>query len=204
MQALAHDFVLRRNIRIGHAACDDGHLSPPNTFLKLTYGSHHTRLVTGTAALWNTLIRKKHIKATRQIPWPELQVIHSGEAFGITASDHATTFGGLIEIKEEHDDTDGLSGWDFLAQDDSDDLDIDSVLQDLDIDPALVQVPRRHNANADADTAGTSVSNTSVPQHMDDARTGPHSATIVSCIPQTRPLIFSCFFSVACLGPYSG
>ncbi|KAH9952283.1 hypothetical protein BC827DRAFT_1159983 [Russula dissimulans] len=168
MQALVHDFVLRCNIRIGHATCHDDNLSPCSPFLQSTYGSHHTHLVTHMAALWNVLIGKKRVKVTSQIPRPELQIVHSGETFGIAASDHATTFGGLIEIKEEPHDGNGL--WDFLAQDDSDDSDINPILQDLNIDPMLLQVPHQHNANANA--------NTSVPQHVDNTHIGTWPATI--------------------------
>src|SRR5712672_716698 len=183
MQALAHDFVLRRNIRIGHTTCDDDNLSPPNLFLKSTYGSHHIHLVTRTAALWNALIGKKHVKATSQIPRPELQVIHSGEAFGIAASDHATTLGGLVEIKEEPHNPDGL--WDFLAEDDDDsDLDIDPILQDLDIDPMLLQISHHSTKGTTKDN----VAGDATPATSTGSKRKP-DCTDRDVIPSKRPRI---------------
>jgi hypothetical protein len=135
MVALAHDFVLRRNVRIGSAARD----RPPTPFLKSTHGSHHTRLVTRIASLWNAALRKPSNKANLD-PRPELPYVNSGEKFGLVTSDHLTSCGGLIEIKKEepHDELLDLSTHDSN--------DVDRILQDLNIDPLLLLVPQHDGA----------------------------------------------------------
>lgn len=99
MRALSHDFVLRRNIRIGFAARG----KDSTTFLKWTYGSHHTRLVTHIASTWNGLLDRKAIQRLNSSldPRPVLQVVNSGERFGVVASEDAISFGGLMDTEEE-------------------------------------------------------------------------------------------------------
>jgi hypothetical protein len=113
-RALSHDFVLRRNIRVGLT----GKYHKPEPFLSSTYGCHHIRLVNHTASLWNALLRRKQplsvVEPNNLATLPELRQINSNEAFGIVSSENAISFGGLFEIKEEdqndfdlHDDAIG-------------------------------------------------------------------------------------------------
>jgi hypothetical protein len=134
MRALGHDFVLRRNIRIGFAA---RHGEESTTFLKWTYGSHHTRLVTRIASTWNGLLGRKTIQRLDLglNQRPILRVVNSGEKFGLVASDDATSFGGLVDIKKEEPHEESLD----LILHDSDE--IEHVLHDINIDPALLSAP---------------------------------------------------------------
>jgi hypothetical protein len=134
MRALGHDFVLRRNIRIGFAARGED----STTFLKWTYGSHHTRLVTHIASTWNGLLGWKTIQRQNSSlnPRPILRVVDSGEKFGLVASDDAMSFGGLVDIKKEEPCEDELLD---LTLHDSDE--VKHILRDLDIDPALLSAP---------------------------------------------------------------
>jgi hypothetical protein len=133
MRALGHDFVLRRNIHIGFAARG----KDPTTFLKWTYGSHHTCLVTHIASTWNGLLGWKTIRRLDLSldPRPILQVVNSGEKFGLVASDDATSFGGLIDIKKEEPHEESLD----LVLHDNDE--VEHILHDLNIDPALLSAP---------------------------------------------------------------
>jgi hypothetical protein len=135
MRALGHDFVLRRNIRIGFAARGDN----STTFLKWTHGSHHTRLVTRIAATWNGLLGWKTIQKQNLSldPRPVLQVVDSGEKFGLVASEDAASFGGLIDIIKKEEPRDELL--DLTTLHDSDEA--EDILRDLNIDPALLSAP---------------------------------------------------------------
>ena len=68
-------------------------------FLTSTHGSHHVGLVTAIATLHNEIRNVKLVSNIKSLP--ELSDIHSNEVFGLTQSDHASTFGGMIDIKEE-------------------------------------------------------------------------------------------------------
>lgn len=133
MRALGHDFVLRRNIRIGFAARG----KDSTTFLKWSYGSHHTRLVTRIASTWTGLLGSKTIRWLNLglKPRPILRVVNSGEKFGLVTSDDATSFGGLIDIEKEEPHEELLD----LIPDDSDE--VEHILHDLDIDSALLSAP---------------------------------------------------------------
>jgi hypothetical protein len=127
--ALAHDFVLRRNIRIGYLQ------EKPTRFVSSTYGSHHLHLVSHVAALWNDLIKNEKKVVKGLSPLPVLQKVVSQEGFGLVRSRQMETFGGLIEIKD--DDEADLESHLPLC----DDIDIDEVLQGLGVDPALQFLP---------------------------------------------------------------
>lgn len=123
--ALGHDFVLRRNCRISIN-------NKPSLFALSTHGSHHIRLINHAARLSNTLVSKEKTD-TGSVPLlPELQTVNSGEEFGLVSSDYATSFRGLIEIKEEVKD-------EYIP--DYDASDVDALMRDLSIDPALLVVP---------------------------------------------------------------
>lgn len=100
-EALAHDFVLRRNVRIGYSCleAEDG-TDLGKTFLASTHGLHRIALIDGIARHWNTLI-DTHKRATGLAKRPRLTSVQSGEVFGIVDSANAATFGGLFDIKEE-------------------------------------------------------------------------------------------------------
>ena len=134
MRALGHDFVMRRNIRIGFTARG----SDPTTFLKWTYGSHHTRLVSCITSTWNDLLGRKTTWKLNLSPRPILRVVNSGEKFGLVASNDATSFGGLIDIKKEepHDDLQ-----DLVLHDSDGDHAVEHILSDLNIDPTLLHAP---------------------------------------------------------------
>jgi hypothetical protein len=59
-----------------------------------------------------------------------------GETFGLVSSAHATTFGGLFEVKEREPE-DGL----YTMPKDDDDI-LDDVLHELNIDPCLLPKPQ--------------------------------------------------------------
>jgi hypothetical protein len=127
--ALSHDFVLRRNLRAKKS--DDA-------FSNSTFGSHHIRLVDSVAKRWNKLqtAEPKYL--------PQLPEIASGESFGAVHSEHATTFGGLLEIKAEPEDDD----LENFANDY-----VDKVMQDLKVDPLLLFTLQRNDAPSLGDAA---------------------------------------------------
>ena len=76
MNALCHDFVLRRNMRILWQAGS----SKRSTFVQSTQGSHHIRLVSHANAVWNL------IKSPESAVAPVLRIVDSGERFGLVQS----------------------------------------------------------------------------------------------------------------------
>ncbi|KAF8580074.1 hypothetical protein K439DRAFT_1648290 [Ramaria rubella] len=94
--ALAHDYVLHRNIRIATNS------TTPSPFVYSTFGSHHVRLVSQVAQLWNMLLskEKQDIQASLS-SLPELHDICSGEHFGLVRSENALTFSGLFKEENE-------------------------------------------------------------------------------------------------------
>jgi hypothetical protein len=143
--ALAHDFVLRRNIRIGYSQ------EKPTPFVTSTYGSHHIHLVSHVAALWNALIKNDKTAVTSLLPLPMLQSVASKEVFGLVKSRQIETFGGLIEIKDDETDESGS----HLPL--CDNIDVDEVLQNLGMDPALQFLPLiTPNSNSNCGNAPSS------------------------------------------------
>ena len=123
--ALAHDFVLRRNVRIGTMACK------PTAFVASTFGSHHVHLVNDVARLWNQLVHERKDSALELLP--ELPDVQSGERFGLAKSRHVETFTGLLEIKTEIADEN--------MKDLLDEIDANEYLRHLDVDPKLRFLP---------------------------------------------------------------
>jgi hypothetical protein len=117
-EALAHDFVLRRNLRIGysHEKKDSG------TFLLSTRGSHHISLVDHIAELWNVLV-SSHKRAIGLPSRPRLPAVDSGETFGIVNVMFAATLDGMFEVKREE-----CEGESWLLQSHSED---EAVLADV-------------------------------------------------------------------------
>ena len=103
--ALGHDHVHRRNIRLAK------HLRHPTSdqalrtrdFARSTHGSHHIHLTIAVSTLWNSLVSSAGSPSTlRTRPLPRIST-HE-EHFGLVVSDHSSTFGGLLEIKDEPED----------------------------------------------------------------------------------------------------
>lgn len=102
--ALGHDFVLRRNIRIGLSKST----SKKSSFISTTSGSHHIRLVNHNNQEFNRLLKKEPSTSTSTYqhpkPLPILPQVRSGEKFGLVPSAHTEAYGGLLSIKEEGDE----------------------------------------------------------------------------------------------------
>ncbi|KAJ7130666.1 hypothetical protein C8R46DRAFT_1236100 [Mycena filopes] len=140
--ALSHDFVLRRNIRVSFSRAVGTAGSRP--FVRSTHGSHHTRLVQRVASMFNTIF---HVEAGRTKSLvsqdslhPILQIVASGEVFGLVSSQHNDTFGGLLTLKSEDTDQDQL-----LEQALETVPDAQELLTDLNIDPVLLFQPQQPN-----------------------------------------------------------
>ncbi|KAK7055962.1 hypothetical protein R3P38DRAFT_3170627 [Favolaschia claudopus] len=123
--SLAHDFVLRRNIRTALS----GKYKSSKLFVKSTFGSHHIALVDHIAALWNELVSNKPSNSLH--PRPRLDDIQSGETFGVVNSQNTDTFGGLLTIKDEDED-------DMITLDPEEQ---EQLLHELNLDPALFTQP---------------------------------------------------------------
>ncbi|KAL6305557.1 hypothetical protein BKA93DRAFT_824944 [Sparassis latifolia] len=128
LTALGHDHVLQRNIRVvfnaGHDSIDK--------FLASTHGLHHIHLVDGIARLWNSMIKDAEIVKSRGLSHlPTMQVVDSGEKFGLVKAEYATTYHHLTcTVKDELDE-------DLLDLSLHDDASADLILRELAIDPAL-------------------------------------------------------------------
>lgn len=133
---LAHDFVLRRNLRVATS-----HPKTSGAFALSTYGSHHIRLCNHVAELFNTLIDcESHPEHC--IPLPALTLTNSHEVFGLVHSDHTESFGGLIVIKDEpiEPESNQIDMLDDLELDmDSDPV---ALAQEMSIDPQLFNLPQ--------------------------------------------------------------
>ncbi|KAL6300464.1 hypothetical protein BKA93DRAFT_819424 [Sparassis latifolia] len=134
LHTLCHDFVLWQNIRVTYR----NDQQTTGDFLQITFGSHHVRLVDTVAKFWNALLTGDDIGA---LPAglhkaPELEVVSSGETFGLVNAKSAMDYHNLLEIKEEPDELIDLSLQDELTA--------ESILRELDINPALLQEPAAH------------------------------------------------------------
>jgi hypothetical protein len=138
-EALAHDFVLRRNLRIGFSHMNEG--SDP--FLLSTQGSHHTSLVDHIAEIWNTLI-SSHKRALGLPKRPRLPTVDSGETFGLIDTTYTTTFDALFEVKKEERDSNET----WLLPPQSDEVALDDVLERLGIDTEKLTQPLIVDMNA--------------------------------------------------------
>ena len=91
--------------------------------------------------LHNNILDAEVVSSIRSLP--KLSDIHSNKAFGLTWSDHASTFGGMINVKEELDEvmmTESL-GFEHDAAADLVVQAIHPVLKELHIDPSLLDQP---------------------------------------------------------------
>ncbi|KAI0685312.1 hypothetical protein C8T65DRAFT_592488, partial [Cerioporus squamosus] len=128
---LAHDYVLRRNIRTELAS---GAASP---FIESTYGSHHVRLVNFLANRWNNVLidlQKTHGLPAGMLPLPTLQPAPSGETFGLAKMTAATAAHYTFVKQEPEDELLDLSSH----------TDPTSILDELGIDPKLAHLLPSH------------------------------------------------------------
>jgi hypothetical protein len=142
LDALGHDFVLQRNVRVAFSRSE---MTP---FIKFTNGSHHLRLCNHVAKLYNTLQQNNATAGCKLQVLPELRNVESRETFGLVMSDHAATFGGLL-VKEENSENSLLQDSFNSMVDPSTGEDVDLALQasrdvivnEWQIDPALLALP---------------------------------------------------------------
>jgi hypothetical protein len=163
--ALAHDFVLRRNVRIASAR------DKQVPFIESTHGSHHVRLTHHIAVLWNQVMKKEELENARIRGFPgakdlngklqrlpEMPTCDSRESFGLVTSRYVETFGGLIDIGEDlHPNAQFVSA----TVDEQLDVELDAFFQDLDIDPALHAIPLEPMSSSAA-VSPTNVSNLAI------------------------------------------
>ncbi|KAJ7635469.1 hypothetical protein DFH06DRAFT_675131 [Mycena polygramma] len=140
--ALCHDFVHRRNMRIASSKKPEAPGS--YAFVRSTFGSHHTRLVNRTASLFNGILEFEVAKKSR-LPdtlalRPVLRSVASGEAFGLVVSQHNDSFGGLLTIKSEGEEEDKLFP---QVMETPTDPQPEAVLADLNIEAALLYQPQK-------------------------------------------------------------
>ncbi|KAJ6497153.1 hypothetical protein C8R47DRAFT_1212691 [Mycena vitilis] len=140
--ALCHDFVHRRNMRIAFSKKPDAPGS--HAFVRSTFGSHHTRLVNRTALLLNSILEFEAAKKSR-VPdtlalRPLLRNVASGETFGLVVSQHNDSFGGLLTIKSEAEAEDKLFP---EVMETPTDPQPEAVLADLNIEAALLYQPQK-------------------------------------------------------------
>ena len=154
--ALGHDFVLRHNIRVGYSSIANSSTpdSEGTTFLTSTHGSHHVGLVAAIATLHNNILNVEVVSSIGSLP--ELSDIHSNEVFGLTRSDHASTFGGMIDIKEELTELDTVMATESLGfeHDATADLAVQAtrpILEELHIDLSLLDQPWEAGARKSAE-----------------------------------------------------
>lgn len=142
--ALSHDFVLRRNIRIAFSRTPG--TAGSHAFVRSTFGSHHTRLVDQTALILNDILRFEEGKKKSTVPdgslRPMVRKVVSGEVFGLVTSPHNDTFGGLLTIKSEEEDEEKIFTEELETVEDP-----QVVLADLNIDPALLLRPQQPQAS---------------------------------------------------------
>ncbi|KAF8423457.1 hypothetical protein L210DRAFT_3570273 [Boletus edulis BED1] len=154
--ALGHDFVLRRNIRVAYGCASavlahGGGLKLESPFLTSTHGSHHISLIPAIASLHNEILKNNVSSGLERLP--ELAVIPSGETFGLIFSDHTSTFGGLIDVKEELtelDDAVAIHSLEF-EHDATADLALQAsrpILEGLNINPQLLNQPATDSPSA--------------------------------------------------------
>lgn len=129
MNALGHDHVLCRNVRLD---MQDKTLDK-SMFMYYTYGSHHIRLANACVQLWNTLVTAQKQPANLRTR-PELHPADSQEKFGLVkmSAETATQYS-LATIKQEPGD-------EMLDLASHKILDADRILEEIGVDPALVNV----------------------------------------------------------------
>ena len=152
--ALAHDYVLRRNVRVNLQS------PSPSDFLSSSHGCHHLRLVSKTGQLWNALVQReaenkcnndKVMQKLHRSTRPVQKVINSGETFGLVSSESFSSFDGLFTFDSDPDDINK----DAVLQLASDLAAADTHAQS---NPHLRLLEMTDNALAPQDTAATTTS----------------------------------------------
>jgi hypothetical protein len=142
--ALAHDFVLRRNIRV-FLLHEKTRKQPSTTDLLVSFssGSHHISLLGHLAISFNSLLDKEpqDVRATLS-PLPVFQDVNTDEVFGLVRSEHTESFGGLLIIKEEVKETEDqvLQELSRRISEDSDTSGDSDLSTRLGIDPKLLSI----------------------------------------------------------------
>ncbi|TFY78545.1 hypothetical protein EWM64_g5465, partial [Hericium alpestre] len=120
--ALGHDFVLRRNIRIASSRAD-----PPPFVAESTFGSHHIRLASHGADLWNSAIEANKMfykdNGNNFKPHAEMRIVNTGETFG-------------LEEEEAEEDDDEL-----LERTAETELMFEQLSEEIGVDPSLFIIP---------------------------------------------------------------
>lgn len=147
MAALSHDHVARYNVRRSRTAAA-AEADIYEDFDISTHGSHHLRLVDFFNVQWNAQLQKPRNQsaAVHLRPLPVFRNVESGEHFGLVQSNHTSTFGGLLSIKEEMEE-DSLE-----VYTESDEAATAKMLGDLHIDPRLLSLPESFLAPSKANS----------------------------------------------------
>ncbi|KAJ6484175.1 hypothetical protein C8R45DRAFT_931628 [Mycena sanguinolenta] len=144
--ALGHDHVLRRNVRVAFSRNPSAPAS--HLFVRSTFGSHHTRLVSQTGTLFNEILqfeaRKKKIVVPTTSLQPTLRTVRTGEIFGLVHSQSNDTFSGLLTIKSEDDDS--VEEDKLFTDAIESPVDPTVILEGLAIDPALLLQPQHEDS----------------------------------------------------------
>lgn len=138
--ACAHDFVLRRNIRIAYK------LKKP-VFLTATFGCHYIALCDRVARRWNVVSRRAHEVLANHPLLPvalKLLEVQSKERLGLVNSAHTDTFGGLFEMKEEDVDVQVPGSSIEVTEDDQ----TEELLKTMKLDPSLTRMPLQPRAES--------------------------------------------------------
>ena len=99
--ALGHDFVLRRNIRVGSARIQENHLVNLHEFVSSTDTSHHIKLTDYIAVLFNSLLEKEPEESRSRLkPHPTLPAPAIFETMGLVESNNSLTYGGLVKLED--------------------------------------------------------------------------------------------------------
>ncbi|GBE83061.1 hypothetical protein SCP_0501070 [Sparassis crispa] len=126
----------RQDIRADGSHIEGSHKGASSSpFLRATLGSHHIHLVNSIATFWNSLLTEnKQASGTasnlRRIP--ELQIVASGETFGLVNTKSAANYHNLLELKNEPEE----ELYDLSAQAE---LNVEEMLQQIDVNPELLR-----------------------------------------------------------------
>jgi hypothetical protein len=164
--SLAHDFFLRRNLRIASARIHERRSVNCHEFIASAHASHHIQLVNHTAKLFNLLYEKEPLVSQRNLNvYPILPQVDHHEMIGLVKSAHSVTFGGYLEPKDEASPE--LDGSILLEDIDEqvEGMDQSRFIHSLGIDEALLltKMPRRTPASIQVQTSVASTSTVPIP-----------------------------------------
>lgn len=180
-KALAHDFVLRWNIRATMKAADAKSAPANAKFILSTFGCHHLRLCNAVNLLFNTLVERERSRGIEKTYHHRatFKTVNTGETFGLIVSANSITFNGLYQIKEEPEVEEQL-----IQMIDEPDLGLnaDTVIpRPLKIEPALFSQRLISNVASSSQTASSTLAHlppvTALADSMPDR---PHAAKITA------------------------